>query len=76
MGGILIYVVVFAFSLFWYISTRRSKKLELGKGVKLPPGSVGWPYIGETPQLYSQDPTVFFADKQKRFELNLINLIN
>ncbi|XP_026455851.1 abscisic acid 8'-hydroxylase 4-like [Papaver somniferum] len=34
---------------------------------KLPPGSMGWPYIGETPQLYSQDPNVFFASKQKRY---------
>ncbi|XP_059442976.1 abscisic acid 8'-hydroxylase CYP707A2-like [Corylus avellana] len=33
----------------------------------LPPGSLGWPYIGETFQLYSQDPNVFFAEKQKRF---------
>ncbi|OIV93284.1 hypothetical protein TanjilG_23125 [Lupinus angustifolius] len=28
---------------------------------------MGWPYIGETPQLYSQDPNVFFASKQKRY---------
>lgn len=33
---------------------------------KLPPGSMGWPYIGETLQLYSQDPNIFFAAKQKR----------
>ncbi|KAE8727442.1 Abscisic acid 8'-hydroxylase 1 [Hibiscus syriacus] len=33
----------------------------------LPPGTMGWPYIGETFQLYSQDPNVFFASKQKRF---------
>lgn len=34
--------------------------------LKLPPGSMGWPYLGETLQLYSQDPSVFFASKQKR----------
>ncbi|KAJ3677013.1 hypothetical protein LUZ60_002737 [Juncus effusus] len=34
---------------------------------KLPPGSMGWPYIGETLQLYSQDPNIFFASKQKRY---------
>uniref|UniRef100_M1CFE1 (+)-abscisic acid 8'-hydroxylase n=1 Tax=Solanum tuberosum TaxID=4113 RepID=M1CFE1_SOLTU len=28
---------------------------------------MGWPYIGETLQLYSQDPSVFFASKQKRY---------
>ncbi|KAJ1434124.1 Cytochrome P450 [Sesbania bispinosa] len=33
----------------------------------LPPGSMGWPYIGETFQMYSQDPNVFFANKIKRF---------
>jgi hypothetical protein len=33
---------------------------------KLPPGSMGWPYLGDTLQLYSQDPNVFFASKQKR----------
>ncbi|CAN6210920.1 unnamed protein product [Urochloa humidicola] len=35
--------------------------------LKLPPGSMGWPYLGETLQLYSQDPNVFFASKQKRY---------
>ncbi|CAK9324435.1 unnamed protein product [Citrullus colocynthis] len=33
----------------------------------LPPGSMGWPYLGETLQLYSQDPNVFFASKKKRY---------
>ncbi|KAL0738012.1 hypothetical protein Bca4012_014222 [Brassica carinata] len=28
---------------------------------------MGWPYVGETFQLYSQDPNVFFASKQKRY---------
>lgn len=32
----------------------------------LPPGSLGWPYLGETLQLYSQNPNLFFASKQKR----------
>ncbi|XP_054798445.1 abscisic acid 8'-hydroxylase 4-like isoform X2 [Prosopis cineraria] len=34
---------------------------------QLPPGSMGWPRIGETLQLYSQNPNVFFAAKQKRY---------
>ncbi|CAL0313064.1 unnamed protein product [Lupinus luteus] len=34
----------------------------------LPPGSMGWPYIGETFQLYTQDPNVFFATKIKSKE--------
>lgn len=38
-----------------------------GRRLPLPPGSLGWPYIGETFQLYSQNPNVFFASKQKRY---------
>ncbi|KZV20744.1 abscisic acid 8'-hydroxylase 1-like [Dorcoceras hygrometricum] len=33
----------------------------------LPPGTMGWPYIGETFQLYSQNPNVFFASKIKKY---------
>ncbi|KAL6273725.1 hypothetical protein ACE6H2_024417 [Prunus campanulata] len=33
----------------------------------LPPGSMGWPYLGETLQLYSQNPNVFFATRQNRY---------
>ncbi|XP_020523949.1 abscisic acid 8'-hydroxylase 2 isoform X2 [Amborella trichopoda] len=33
----------------------------------LPPGSMGWPYVGETFKLYSQSPESFFADKQRRY---------
>lgn len=36
------------------------------KGLKLPPGSLGLPYLGETLQLYSQNPKIFFADRLKR----------
>ncbi|GAB2282609.1 hypothetical protein Dimus_017148 [Dionaea muscipula] len=34
---------------------------------KLPPGSLGWPYIGETLQLFSQKPSVFFTSRQQRY---------
>ncbi|KAL0288735.1 UNVERIFIED_CONTAM: Abscisic acid 8'-hydroxylase [Sesamum calycinum] len=33
----------------------------------LPPGTMGWPYIGETFQLYSQNPNTFFASKVKKY---------
>lgn len=33
----------------------------------LPPGSMGLPYFGETFQLYSENPNVFFASKQKKY---------
>nr|ABC86560.1 abscisic acid 8'-hydroxylase [Phaseolus vulgaris] len=35
--------------------------------LRFPPGSMGWPYFGETLQLYSQDPNVYFSTKHKRF---------
>jgi len=34
--------------------------------LKLPPGSLGLPYLGETLQLYSQSPKIFFAARLKR----------
>ncbi|XP_031501495.1 abscisic acid 8'-hydroxylase 3-like [Nymphaea colorata] len=46
---------------FFHGLRRRCSKLPL------PPGSIGWPYVGETFQLYSQNPNVFFSQKQKRF---------
>ncbi|KAG8645525.1 abscisic acid 8'-hydroxylase CYP707A2-like [Manihot esculenta] len=38
------------------------------RNLPLPPGSLGWPYIGKTFQLYSQNPNVFFASKLKRYD--------
>ncbi|KAK7262812.1 hypothetical protein RJT34_30393 [Clitoria ternatea] len=38
-----------------------------GRELPLPPGTMGWPYIGETFQMYSQDPNVFFSTKIKRY---------
>ncbi|KAJ7566325.1 hypothetical protein O6H91_02G097100 [Diphasiastrum complanatum] len=35
--------------------------------LRLPPGSMGWPYFGETLQLYTQNPNMFFSAKQKRY---------
>ncbi|XP_034676670.1 abscisic acid 8'-hydroxylase CYP707A1-like isoform X2 [Vitis riparia] len=63
--GFLAYAVIFLLALLFYILRR--EKREPKHRAKLPPGSMGWPYIGETLQLYSQDPSVFFAAKQKRY---------
>ncbi|KAM7521010.1 hypothetical protein LguiB_019972 [Lonicera macranthoides] len=65
-SGVLVYVLMFLLSLLSYILLRRNKR-EPRKKANLPPGSMGWPYIGETLQLYSQDPSVFFATKQRRY---------
>ncbi|KAL2504230.1 Abscisic acid 8'-hydroxylase 4 [Abeliophyllum distichum] len=45
----------------------RKKRRNPEKKYKLPPGSMGWPYIGETLQLYTQDPNVFFSARQSRY---------
>ncbi|OAY61198.1 abscisic acid 8'-hydroxylase 2 [Manihot esculenta] len=37
------------------------------KDKRLPPGSMGWPYIGETLKLYTQNPNSFFSRRQKRY---------
>nr|GEW15744.1 abscisic acid 8'-hydroxylase 2-like [Tanacetum cinerariifolium] len=34
---------------------------------RLPPGSMGWPYIGETLGLYTQNPNSFFSKRQTRY---------
>uniref|UniRef100_A0A6N2MJX0 Uncharacterized protein n=1 Tax=Salix viminalis TaxID=40686 RepID=A0A6N2MJX0_SALVM len=36
------------------------------KDKRLPPGSMGWPYIGETLKLYAENPNSFFFNRQKR----------
>ncbi|XP_059447086.1 abscisic acid 8'-hydroxylase 4 [Corylus avellana] len=63
---ILIYMILFLTTLFSYPSIKKQKK-KPESAAELPPGSLGWPYIGETLLLYSQDPNVFFASKQKRY---------
>ncbi|PIN25302.1 Cytochrome P450 CYP4/CYP19/CYP26 subfamily [Handroanthus impetiginosus] len=34
---------------------------------RLPPGSMGWPYIGETLKLYTQHPNTFFSIRRKKY---------
>lgn len=55
----ILFIVLFRIFIKPFVSKRQH--------LPLPPGSMGWPYIGETFQLYSQDPSVFFASKIKRF---------
>ncbi|KAJ4850680.1 hypothetical protein Tsubulata_027905 [Turnera subulata] len=37
------------------------------KDKRLPPGSMGWPYLGETLKLYTENPNSFFSNRQKRY---------
>ncbi|XP_022940325.1 abscisic acid 8'-hydroxylase 4-like [Cucurbita moschata] len=67
MGVIFASLLLFFLIVLSYIYLNRNKRAGIRDGAKLPPGSLGWPYIGETLQLYSQDPDLFFAAKQKRY---------
>ncbi|EYU29121.1 hypothetical protein ABFS82_05G118700 [Erythranthe guttata] len=54
------------FSIF--VLNKILKLLSFGNvKLPLPPGTMGWPYIGETFQLYSQNPNTFFASKIKKY---------
>ncbi|TVU05559.1 hypothetical protein EJB05_48725 [Eragrostis curvula] len=64
--GALIVVTLAAFLLHASRQWRRASGMATAQA-KLPPGSMGLPYVGETLQLYSQNPNVFFATRQKRY---------
>ncbi|KAG4964935.1 hypothetical protein JHK82_039150 [Glycine max] len=68
MDGIFAYIILILVTIFSFMflpkpNRRRPQNQTLAK---LPPGSMGWPYIGETLQLYSQDPNAYFSTKHKR----------
>ncbi|KAK6934083.1 Cytochrome P450, partial [Dillenia turbinata] len=60
-------LVVFLLSLIIKTSVYRGGGAAGSSKLPLPPGSLGWPYVGETFQLYSQNPNLFFASKVKRY---------
>ncbi|KAI9096683.1 hypothetical protein K1719_025862 [Acacia pycnantha] len=62
--SLLLFLIPFFSSLFLFINKKLTKPHT---SPQLPPGSMGWPHIGETLQLYSQNPNVFFAARQKRY---------
>ncbi|KAL1290446.1 hypothetical protein AAHE18_20G130300 [Arachis hypogaea] len=61
------FLLLFLFFFSNLLTKKRDKVENVANKPKLPPGSMGWPYVGETLQLYSQDPNIFFASKQKRY---------
>ena len=72
--SILICTILFLSPLLLYhLINKQNKNKDRGK---LPPGSMGWPYVGDTFQLYSQDPNIFFASKQKRFLSYIIDHVS
>lgn len=64
--SIFAYIMLFLSTFFSYLTPKKQKRKQRQKA-KLPPGSMGWPHIGETLQLYSQDPNHFFSTKQRRY---------
>ncbi|GFZ19870.1 cytochrome P450, family 707, subfamily A, polypeptide 2 [Actinidia rufa] len=56
-------LVLFLFLLLLLLQWRQYPK----HNKRLPPGSMGWPYIGETLKLYTQNPNSFFSNRQKRY---------
>ncbi|XP_019199605.1 PREDICTED: abscisic acid 8'-hydroxylase 2-like [Ipomoea nil] len=35
--------------------------------LRLPPGSMGWPYLGETLKFYTENPNTFFSNRLQRY---------
>ncbi|XP_039144402.1 abscisic acid 8'-hydroxylase 3 [Dioscorea cayenensis subsp. rotundata] len=64
--GIIYTILVLIFATYFFKRKHKEEGQFNGK-LRLPPGSMGFPYVGETLQLYSQDPNVFFTNKQKRY---------
>ncbi|TKY57816.1 Abscisic acid 8'-hydroxylase 4 [Spatholobus suberectus] len=69
MDGIFAYIILILLTLFsfMFLPKRNRRRPQNQTSAKLPPGSMGWPYIGETLQLYSQDPNIYFSTKHKRY---------
>ncbi|KAL8521478.1 hypothetical protein ACS0TY_011844 [Phlomoides rotata] len=60
--------LIFASILSFFVLNYTLKFMSFGKiKLPLPPGTMGWPYIGETFQLYSHNPNTFFASKVKKY---------
>lgn len=67
MGFLLLASCLVLVSALYFLIQLLRQSFSSDKLPHLPPGTMGWPYIGETFQLYSQDPNVFFASKQKKY---------
>ncbi|KAK4492064.1 hypothetical protein RD792_002858, partial [Penstemon davidsonii] len=59
---ILMIIISFLLGYYLFLVLRRRQW-----GGRLPPGSMGWPYVGETLKLYTQNPNTFFNIRRKRY---------
>ncbi|CAN1221262.1 Abscisic acid 8'-hydroxylase CYP707A1 [Linum grandiflorum] len=55
--------VIFLLTLFGILTRRILRQSKLN----MPPGSMGWPVVGETLRLYSDHPDSFFFTRQARY---------
>ncbi|KAJ4745248.1 Abscisic acid 8'-hydroxylase 2 [Rhynchospora pubera] len=62
----LIYTIIFISFLFFLFMRKNHRRAKYNQ-LRLPPGYMGWPYVGETLQLYSQNPNLFFSSRIKRY---------
>jgi len=60
---IVVVVVVLLFK--WWLHWKEQR-------LRLPPGSMGLPYIGETLRLYTENPNSFFATRQNKYYFLLL----
>ncbi|XLT78205.1 hypothetical protein HN873_034479, partial [Arachis hypogaea] len=58
-------MIIIIGGLFLQIQWR--KRFKYNKEWYLPPGSMGWPFLGETLKLYTQNPNSFFSKRQKKY---------
>ncbi|XP_076940297.1 abscisic acid 8'-hydroxylase 2-like [Bidens hawaiensis] len=59
-----LFFVVLVYKLIW---RRHHLTLTPPGKLRLPPGSMGWPYIGETLKLFTENPNSFFSNREKRY---------
>ncbi|BBN03736.1 (+)-abscisic acid 8'-hydroxylase [Marchantia polymorpha subsp. ruderalis] len=63
MAGVGIWFLGFVAVIYVYYRVQK----HLARSRRLPPGTMGWPIIGETMKFYTQHPNLFFSSKQKRY---------
>ncbi|KAI3987091.1 hypothetical protein MKX01_036881 [Papaver californicum] len=65
---VFISLILFLFMALYKWNGRNSSSNRAPPKYKsLPPGSMGWPYVGETFKLYTQNPNTFFSMRQKGY---------
>nr|XP_043620798.1 abscisic acid 8'-hydroxylase 2-like isoform X2 [Erigeron canadensis] len=57
---------IFVFVLVYNL-IRKSHHHSSPNKLGLPPGSMGWPYLGETLKLFTENPNSFFSNREKRY---------